>query len=54
MISEKTIEELEKRKWLYILGARMRRVKEVRERCWPCGPLRRCIQRARRARTRRL
>ena len=31
MISEKTIEELEKRKWLYILGARMRRVKEVRD-----------------------
>jgi hypothetical protein len=31
MISKATIAELEKRKWLYILGARMRRVKEVRE-----------------------
>ena len=31
MISKATITELDKRKWLYILGARMRRYKEVRD-----------------------
>jgi hypothetical protein len=31
MISADTVEELEKRKWPYILGARMRLVKEVRQ-----------------------
>jgi hypothetical protein len=31
MISADTIEELEKRQWPYILGARMRAVKEIRE-----------------------
>jgi transposase len=31
MISEETIEALEKRQWLYILGARMRAQKEVRD-----------------------
>jgi hypothetical protein len=31
MISANTIEELDKRNWPYILGARMRRVKEVKE-----------------------
>ena len=31
MISKKTIREIERRKWKYILGARMRSVKEIRE-----------------------
>ena len=31
MISKKTIREIERRKWKYILGARMRNVKEIRE-----------------------
>lgn len=31
MISKKTIREIEKREWKYILGVRMRNVKEVRE-----------------------
>jgi transposase len=31
MISEQTIEDLEGQRWLYILGARMRRQKEVRD-----------------------
>ena len=31
MISKKTIREIERRKWKYVLGARMRNVKEIRE-----------------------
>lgn len=35
MISQETIEQLDKLKWQYILGVRMRRVKEIGEKCSP-------------------
>ena len=47
MISSLTLEELEKRRWGYILGARLRSQKEVSERCSHVGDvIRWCIPKA--------